>query len=554
MIEYLRKYTGLTIVIFVILFISFFFMDSSSMRNKGGGQAMYQIAGRTYDDREYNNLGKGSYRLASGLASSGEYSIFPFLMGISVGATSQEDAPEKFFVGRMLIRQAKEEFGVYPGEPEISAYLRTFRTFAGPDGKFSAETYHKFIQNYMGQFGMTEKDLRELASDILATKKITEIVGSGLTVDRDAVAKFLALQNQQISGALAKLELTPFEEKIEPKEEDIKKYWETISDSFMTESKRKFTYIVATPTTVEDTAPATPSETIAEAAASDEAKKAAAKKREEETAKRATEMADKRRAAQLDLDSRVADFLDKLVDHKGADFEELAKEYKFEVKTSEFFPKSAPPKELDIDQRASSRAGKAVDQLFQIEVTSDPLSKISQGIPVGENQWIVARLDEEEKSRAKTYPEARDEARAQYIAEKAAEALKTAANEDVTKIKALLAAGKSFADAAKEVGIPETKEFSHVASAYRPDGANEPQNLFEAARAIDPGSLAEPIIESDRAFLLYVAKRELVKDPALTAKIDAEVTSRTTNNETIAFTAWMSRQIEDAKVQALFQR
>ena len=51
MIENLRKYTGLIIVIFVILFISFFFLDSTSVRNMNSGRAMLKIAGRTYDDK-----------------------------------------------------------------------------------------------------------------------------------------------------------------------------------------------------------------------------------------------------------------------------------------------------------------------------------------------------------------------------------------------------------------------------------------------------------------------------------------------------------------------
>ena len=89
----------------------------------------------------------------------------------------------------MILRQAKEEFGVYPGEEEISAYLKTLRVFAGPDQKFNPETYRNFIEKGMGRLGMTEKDLRELASDVLASKKINAIIGSGLSPDRDALAK-----------------------------------------------------------------------------------------------------------------------------------------------------------------------------------------------------------------------------------------------------------------------------------------------------------------------------------------------------------------------------
>lgn len=554
MIENLRKYSGLMIVIFVILFISFFFLDSRSVRNMSSGRPMMKIAGRTYNDKEYNNLGTSAFQLAYGLAGRGDFGLVQFVMGLSVDAATQEEAPEKFFVGRMILRQAKEEFGVFPGDEEISAYLRTLRAFAGPDGKFSPEAYINFKERGMGRLGLSEKDLRELASDILAFKKINSIIGSGLTVDRDAVARNLALENQQITGELAKLELTPFEEKIQPTEAEIKAYWDLISDSFTTEPRRKFTYIIVTPDLPAEAKSKDAPESIAEATASDEVKKAAAKKKEEEKARKAADTATERRKKQLETDTNVSNFLDKLVDQKGSGFEELAKTYNWEIKTSEFFSHSTAPKELDVNLRASNRGGKAVDELFRIQETSDPLSKISEAIAIGENQWMVARLDGEEKSRRKTYEEARADARAQYIAEKAAEAMKAAATEDVTKIKTLLAAGKSFADAAKEVGIPTTKAFTNITSASRPDGATEPQNLFQSARKIDPTSIADVISESDRAFILYVAKREVVKAADATMRIDSEVANRTTQNETIAFTAWMTSRIEAAKVEELYKK
>jgi SurA N-terminal domain len=554
MIENLRKYTGLIIVIFVILFISFFFMDTSSVRNMGSGQPAMKIAGRTYSDKEFHTLGNSSLELTSNLARSGDFGLYQFLMGLTAGATNQNDASEKFFTSRMILRQAKEEFGVFPGEEEISAYLKSLRVFAGPDQKFSPEIYRNFIEKGMGRLGMTEKDLRDLASDVLASKKINAIVGSGLSVDRDAIARSLALENQQITGYLAKLELSPFEDKIQPTEEEIKKYWESISDSFTTEVRRKFTYVVATPVMPPDIVEKDAPESIADATASDEAKAAAKKLKDEEKAKKTAALNEERRKKQLELDSQVDDFLFNLATQKGSGFEELAKANGWEVKTTDFFPRSAPPKELDVKLRASTRDGTAVDQLFLIKETSDPFSKISGAIAIGENQWVVARIDGEEKSRPKTFEEARADARAQLISEKAIEAMKTAANEAITKIRVLLAAGKSFPDAAKEAGITETKAFTSIVSTYRPDQASEPTNLFEAARNIDPGTIAEVITESDRAFILYVEKREVVKAADFAAKIDAEVSSRTRENETIAFSSWIAAKTEAAKVEALYKR
>ena len=554
MIENIRKYTGLMIVVFVTLFISFLFLDTRSVRNMSGGHAVMKIAGRTYNDKEYRSLGTGSFELTRNLASAGDFGLYQFLMGLSSGATSQENAAEKFFVGRMIIRQAKEEFGVYPGEEEVSAYLRSLRVFAGPEGQFNPEAYRNFIEKGMGRLGLTERDLRELAADVLASKKINAIVGAGLSADRDAVAKDLALQNQQISGEVAKLELAPFKEKIQATEEEIKKYWETISDSFTTEPRRKFTYIIATPSLPPAPKADAAADSITDAAASDDAKKAAAKAKEDAKAKRAAEYAEECRKKQLELDTLVDDFSYQLEQQKGSGLEELAKQNKWEVKTSDFFPRSAPPQQLDVKLRASSKGNKLADELFHMEPTSDPVSKISQPIAIGENQWVIARIDGEEKSRTKTYEEARADARAQYISEKALEAMKAAANDAATKIKASLAAGKSFAEAAKEAGIPESKAFTAITSTSKPEEATQPKNLFTVARNVDPGTLTDVINEADRSFILYVAKREVIKKADAAATIDSEVASRASKNETIAFMSWIAARTEAAKVEQLDKR
>lgn len=557
MIEHIQKYK-IIITIALVAVGAGFLLGGSDLKKLGGagtgGTPVLKIAGRTYDDREFLHFGTGSFELVSNLARSGDFGLYQFLMGLSAGATSQKDAPEKFFIGRMILRQAKEEFGVYPGEQEISDYIRSLRAFADKDGKFNEETYRRFVEKGIGRLGMTEADLRDLASDVLASKKINAIIGSGLGVNRELVALNLALDNEQLGGELARLDLDPFEAKIAPTEEQIKAYWENIQDSFVTEPLRKFAYLIVAPDKTADPDAAPPADTIADAAASDQAKKAAAAKKEADKVKRTAELAEERRKKQIELDTRVDDFSYELEQQKGAGFEELVAKNKWEVKTTEWFARSKAPKEMDLTLRSSSRGGKVVDELFRIEPTSDPLSKFSQPIAIGENQWIIARLDGEEKSRPKTYEEAKAEARVQYIAEKASEALKTAAAEAATKIKASLAAGKSFADAAKEAGITETKAVAKVNSTYRPDATTEPKNLFEAGRNIDPGSIAEVIVEADRAFILYVAKREVVKDPNASSRLDSEVTSRTTANETIAFTGWLTDRIEAAKVEQLYKQ
>ncbi len=555
MIENLRKYTGLSIALFAIAALAFIFGDySRSSRSIAGGVNVLRIAGRTYTDKEFNTLGTQSFALTSNLARSGDFGLYQFLMGMTAAATSQEQMPEKFFISRMILRDAKTEFGVFPGEEEISTYLRTLRVFAGADSKFSPENFRNFTEKYLGRLGMTEKDLRELASDVLACKKINSIIGSGLSMDRATIARNLAIDNQQISGELAKFDIAAFEEKIQPTEEQIKTYWESRSDAFTTEPRRKFTYLVVTPKFPAEPAAEDAPASIADVTASEEAKKAAQAAKDAAKAKRNAEFAEVRRKKQLEVDSLVDDFLYNLENQKGTGFEELAKANDWDVKTSDFFSQKSPIKEIDFTIRASSQGGKVVDSLFRIKESGDAFSKISEAIPVGENQWFIARLDGTEPSRAKTYEEAKAEARDQYINEKATEAMKTAATEAITKLKASVSSGKSFADAAKEVGLTETKPFTAISKTSTPDAATQPQNLFELAQNIDPKGIADVIVQSDRAFILYVAKREVVKEANAETRLDSEVTSITSGNESMAFSSWLAARAQAAKIEQLAKR
>lgn len=549
MIENIRKYSGLMIVIFVILFISFFFMDTGSRPNLGGGGTALRIDGRSYSHQEVERLGSNAYRITGSLAQVGDFSLYQFLTVMVGDAKSQEEAADNFFVSRMLLREARDEFGVHPSTEDVSTLIRTMRAFAGPDGAFDQAVYRTFVENYLGRQGMTESDLRELAADILVSRRLGDVIGAGLGVDRDVVAASMALDNQQITAIAAKLTIEPFEAQIDPSEEEVRNYWEIIQDSFMTPVRRQFTYVV-----VEPNLPELPPEEPADeepVEGDEEAQEAARQEREEKRVAAAAEIAEERRRKQLEVDAAVDDFLFQLEQQQGRDFETLAAEQGWEVRTTDMFAASEPPPELDVELRATTRGGRAVDELFAMSVTADPFSRISDAVPVEGNRWVVARLDEEEPPRAKSFDEAREEAREQFISEQATAAMRTAGEEAIEAINKALAEGTPFADAAREAGLTEIREIEDATRVYRPEGENEPQNLFEAARGVEPGTVAELIVENNRAFVLFVAKREVVREENLAARIDSEVQTRINQNETIAFMSWLNDRTASANVEAL---
>ena len=548
MIENLRKYTGLIIVLFVLVLIGFVFMDASTMRaTRGGGSPYIKIAGRTYTDKEFSHLGVSSYQLTQSLAQSlmqsGDFQLFTFLF--SLGGNSNmgsDEAIQEFFANRIILRTAKQEFGIHPGEAEIDSYIRRLPTFTGPDGAFSQEQYREFIEKGIGRLGLTEGDVRELVSDVIGYGKLTEIIGSGMTGNAEIVAKTVALQSQRLSVSVARIDIDPITAKIDPPEDEIKKYWETVQDAFRTPEKRRFSYIIAKPEFPAEPAeiPALPADATPEAKAEFDTK----------TAARTAQIAEDRRAAQLKTDAKVDDFLYELESNKETNFVDLAKKDGWELKSTELFAAAEPPADLKAPLRSSSSQGTAADELFRIKVTSDPFSKISPAIAIGEGDWLIALLEETEESRVQTYAEARAEARARLIADQATAALKKAAEDAAEKIKASLAEGKTFAEAATAAGITnETVSLPEVTQGYQGDTTKVPSSLFASARYTDPGSLSDPIIESDRAFVVLVGKREVVKSDTAAETVKSGVERAAESNKIAAFTSWLNARNEAANIE-----
>ncbi len=542
MIENIRNYTGLTFVVLVGLFLGFLFLDVGHLKGMGGGKAYIQVEGTSYDGPEFVRLGKSSLELAYGLQ------MFEFVGSMGAfGGNDEESKEETFFIKRMILRNAKDTFGIHPSEEEISEAIRTNPAFANKDGKFDQEKYRYVVQQYLGSKGLAESDIRELTADSLIAKKLGEILGSGLGVNEKIVAAGSALSRQQVTAQIARIELPPFKEALKPTDEEIKAYWDTIQDSFRTEPKRKFTYFVAEaklPETKPDEAkPADPANPE--------------KPEKPDPTKEDPKVLEERQRKQQEFDEKFEDMLNELQLKKGANFEELAKKINFEIKSTELFPASLAPAELAVPIYKSSRGGRIVDFLFNMKETSDPFSKISEPLEIGDNKWLVARLDGEEPSRVKTFEEARDQARQQFIEEKAREAMRKNADEQLKKIREAVTAGKSFADAAKEAGL-ETKTVGPVTASTRPSSASEPQALFSSTSLVDPGTVAdlliEPLVEPTQIFIAFVEKREVIKQPDPAATLKSEVSSAASMNQRIALDAWLTERLESAKVERLNRR
>jgi hypothetical protein len=276
-------------------------------------------------------------------------------------------------------------------------------------------------------------------------------------------------------------------------------------------------------------APATPAPSAAPpkpdpAKAAEEAAKAA----------KAAAEAEARRKIDRALAEGVDNFLGQLEDSKGGEFETLAKENGWE---------------LDLQVRSGGQRSQTIaDYLFGMSITADPLSKFTPAIPVGEGQWLIARLDEEQKEAVKSYEEARADARAQLIERLAKEAMKSEAENATKLLRDALKAGKTFEAAAKELNLT-VRPLGPFTTRDQPPGETDAQSIFQHVATADPGSIPDVLVQEERALIVHLVAREIVKEENLRTRIESQVNTESSRNQYAAFQAWLAELRNAANVQ-----
>ncbi len=578
MIEKIHRYRFLLILGLVLAAAALVFGDFYGGRQASatGIRKVLGVAGKSYDTRQYHKLADAPVALSRRMMGAGDYSFFQFVYELARNATSEQDQVKQFFIGRVILRNARDEYGIHPGKKEVSGFIRKMSAFAadstdpqpGTQPPFDEAKYKTFVERTLGPFGLTENDFLELVTDMMALSKLKTVLASGVVADRGAEELKAILNQQSIVAEIARFDLSDFDSKIDPTDDEIKAYWEPVKDGFTTQERRKFTYVLISPVFPPEPERGPAPETAPDA--SEEDKAAAIKQHEEDFQLKQAAWADLKRETQRATDQQVDEFYNRLGDHAtGPDaltLEQLVEEYSernaalakenpdtphsgWELHTSDLFTLAQPPAELNLDVRSTSRGGKVAEQLFAIHPTAEEISKLSSAIPVGDGEWLIARLDAFEVSREQTYAEARAEARAKLIEERATADMKAAAEDAMAKAKESLEAGKSFAEAATEAGAKEPRTIADLTRSRRATpGVEEPANLFSLAARVDPGSFADLIVESDHAWILRVVRREVTKEANLETLVNSSIGNSNMTHQMLIFDTWLNAKTEEAKV------
>ncbi|MBK1827599.1 SurA N-terminal domain-containing protein [Haloferula rosea] len=549
MIENIRKYTGLIIVVIVLLLLGFLFMDTSGFfRQSAAGATYATVDGRNYSQSEFINIGSSPMQMTGSIRSfdPNGLEIMRFSRTLMGNAESEENAALNFFAGRLIIQKAAKDFGIHTSAADIREFIEGLQMFQsqppvgsapGTQGDFDQVRYNQFIKN-LGAYGMVERDFQSLVSDVIVAAKLREILGGGLTGSTDLAKAMAVVTSQQITAEIAVISADAIREKIKPTDEELMAYWETLKDAYQTEKRVKVSYLLTSPTYSAEASE--PEEEASDAEKTDEQKAAD----EEAKAKRA----ELRKAEDKKFAVAIDSFITEVGSSEGKDFEKLIEDNGWQLVSTDWLTTSTLPDDLKLTTRGAS-AGKTIsDYIFELKTGPDPLAPFTNVIGVGTNQWLVVRLDELDEPRTKTFEEAKEEITERYISEKVNEALTQDVEAKGNALKEAVAAGDSFEEAAKGLGL-ETKTLG-------PWGVSDPlpeeaagREIFQLASTVNPGEFAEPLIEDDRAVIIHVVKREILKDDNRGQQYDRFASQFEVQNENAAFAGWLDQQLEDADIK-----
>ena len=267
MIENMRKYTALMIIVFVLLIAGFLFTmgpTSGSGAGGGSGPAVLEVYGLSIDEQEYYRRGDRTLQLSSelGLHFYVNFLIAPDIQQlmqanqlmrygyanyyVTMSRNLDQQDFNRFITNRATLQRAMSEMGLYASEEEVTQSLKTSQRFA-PNGQYNALEYNAFVDKRLGRLGMTEKYLREIVRESICLNKLIQLVGGGLSAPRTAVQDQQEASNQSITLARITLDRDDFVEKENPSEEEIKAYWEVHQDAYKTKEQRRISYILLDP-------------------------------------------------------------------------------------------------------------------------------------------------------------------------------------------------------------------------------------------------------------------------------------------------------------------
>ena len=550
MIENMRKYTGLMVVVLVLLAAGLILTMGDFTANTGGRGKVTEVYGEDIDQIQFRKMGFNSLNVIKELKDVGlstyaldiieNRQLSPYAAyGFSQMGTSSQDA-QRFVTRRIVVAKTAAEYGIYPSVVQAKKHIKE-HIFA-KDGDFDAERYQAFMKN-IGSSGLQEEDFVNLVAESLVYDRLKNLISSGLQTPNSLTDRAIKFQQQTLDLTTISIDIERYEQDINPTEEEVEAYWKENDFKYLTDRQIRISYLVEKPVYSSP-------RPVAPVRATDA--------KDEEFAKIDAEFQKELAKWELEVekpaDNKIAVVLDDLAykvdDSEGLKFDEEVAAANLKLTSTELFSTKNVPEALKL---LNSKHGQAIsNMIFEIKISDSLKYRIPAPIKLEGNGWFYVRFDEEVKPQIKTYEEAKELAKADYIHDKA----RIAMLEDVKNLKEKLAtaiAGGTSAEEAAKINSLEANVRTGVnfANLGREDRGVDPTEyaIFENATITDNGAFSEKNVEEDKQVILVYLHKRVVENTA--EAVDTRINFQNRSSAMLqdsVFRAWMDDAVDKANI------
>ncbi|MEM7384447.1 MAG: peptidylprolyl isomerase [Verrucomicrobiota bacterium] len=579
MLKFIRKHQyGIMVAVAIVVIIAFtwFYQDLDLSAPDRGG-TIYKVDGQSVNQDQ-------ATKIARSMTLAYELQQFNF-----VGQLDGFRDADTYVQNLLVMRKKAKELGIEASATDLRNELKGMRNFQTTSQDFDEARYQEFVADTLPALGYSEKDFLGFIGDLVAVKKLEEVVGAGLITTPSQQVINYQRTNEKISASKIQFLLANYEKDIQVSDEDIATHFDENKEKYKTPEKRQIEYVQFTeplhpsrarlqnnqgqppviPTIPPPAGGGAPGEKKAPGQAPDSsgntltletpaateggisldssgttplilalpegAAEAQAEqdrlKQEQERNDEATHKANVRAYKQ-----KVTDFGNRLIDDE-EDLAELAQEYKLEIKKPAAFAQDTPPNEL-------TAQAELVKDVFIRD--ANEVSDAIQGS--AKKDYFYFRVLNIEEAADMTLDQAKEDIRKELTATRAKEAMDNAIEEKRQAMTDAIAGGQTFeeAAAAQELTVEALPEFQ---VSKPPTGQADSRVIVDTASNTAVNEISEPAATTipEGSLLLYVSKRIAPEEQTDDQKKNMEefLTRSLRSN---AFRAWFAEQREAANI------
>ncbi len=424
---------------------------------------------------------------------------------LSTGFT--RDPAQNFVFNLVTLRRAAEKLAIIPGAEEIRQTQIGLPVFQADSGGFSPVRLAQFIERSVSPRGFTERQIDDLVADLIRVRTLRRLIGATAAVAPSETEQAILRRETLHHVSIISFDLDAVRKELKADEAELKKLYDQEKKNLV--SDEKFKLKVATISL-------TPEQ---------------------------QKLQGRDRILALQALAEKTFELSEAALEEGADFEKLAATRGFALVETGTFSFEKPDPAIE-----------AIPDAFRYIASLHPKSPVSEVIQ-SEGKFHVFQLIERTPSRPLTFEEAKPRLEEKHIDRLAREKLAQQTATERTKLQEIMRRGKTFEEAAKELGL-ETKTLPPFNLANPPMDNAEVLSTLEVAVQLPEGAIS-PLIPSERGGLLAcVTKREQPSEETRKARLAEYHMRLERSRQAAAIAEWLRLEREQlgAKFLAVEER